>query len=264
MKPALFDKKKVVTAQAVFLGQRIDIKAFQSIERLALTPLVVKAGHSGCAAVFRYGSVVMFGLTPEEREAFIARVLGYTTDPYSNLEYEEAHLVFDEKKTDTVESEQIILSDYSIEKIQLVADILGKSVALAYYEANVANIFDRIEPMAAQLHKSGRGGKQAREFLSHMGQTLLIQTKIIGRVEVIEKPDLLWDRPELERLFTRLEDEYELQERHNALKQKLELIYHTSDTMMGLLTDKRTLRVEWYITILIVIDIVMGLFEKYL
>lgn len=98
--------------------------------------------------------------------------------------------------------------------------------------------------------------------MSHMGQTLLIQTKIIGRVEVDEKPDLLWDMPELERMFSRLEDEYELRERHNALKQKLELIYQTADAMMGLLSDKRTLHVEWYIVILIVVDILMGLAEK--
>ena len=36
---------------------------------------------------------------------------------------------------------------------------------------------------------------------------------LIGRVEIEDKPDILWDQPELERLYARLEDEYELHER---------------------------------------------------
>lgn len=262
MPTKLFDGKKQIIAQAMFVGQRIDTKSFREGERLAIAPLVIRAGHSGCAAVFRYGSVILFGLSAEERYVFLDWIKDYTIEPYENPEHEEVRIVFDKKAPETVENEVICLAEDNVERLQMVADILGKSVALAHYEKNVAKIFDRIEPMAAKLHKSGRFGRRAREFLSHMGQTLLIQTKIIGRVEVDEKPDLLWDMPELERMFSRLEDEYELRERHNALKQKLELIYQTADAMMGLLSDKRTLHVEWYIVILIVVDILMGLAEK--
>lgn len=259
MPTKLFDGKKQIMAQAMFVGQRIDTKAFREAERLSIAPMVVRAGHSGCAVVFRYGSVALFGLSAEERHVFLEWLKEYTTEPYDDPAYEEIRIAFDKKHAESVESALITLANDDIERLQLVADILGKSVALSYYEANVARIFDRIEPMAAKLHKSGRSGRQAREFLSHMGQTLLIQTKIVGRVEVDEKPDLLWDKPELSRMFSRLEDEYEIRERHSALKQKLELIYQTAETMMGLLSDRRTLHVEWYITILIVIEIVMGL-----
>lgn len=259
MPTKLFDGKKQIMAQAMFVGQRIDTKAFREAERLSVAPMVVRAGHVGCAVVFRYGSVVVFGLSAEERHAFLEWLKDYTTEPYDDPAYEEIRIAFDKKQPEKVESDLITLANDDVERLQLVADILGKSVVLSFYEANVARIFDKIEPMAAKLHKSGRFGRRAREFLRHMGQTLLIQTKIIGRVEVDEKPDLLWDRPDLERTFSRLEDEYELRERHIALKQKLELIYQTAETMMGLLSDKRTLHVEWYITILIVIEIVMGL-----
>jgi len=39
----------------------------------------------------------------------------------------------------------------------------------------------------------------------------------IGPVEISEKPDILWDKPQLERLYSRLEDEYELKERAESL-----------------------------------------------
>lgn len=87
---------------------------------------------------------------------------------------------------------------------------------------------------------------------------------MVGRVEVTEKPELLWDHPEHEQLYLRLEDEYELTERHAALDRKLSLISRTAETVLSILQDKRTLRVEWYITILIVIEIFITLGEKIL
>ena len=75
----------------------------------------------------------------------------------------------------------------------------------------------------------------------------------VGRVEVTEKPELLWNRPELERLYLRLQEEYELPERDRALTRKLELIAQTATTSLGLLEARRSLRVEWYIVILILL-----------
>ena len=54
---------------------------------------------------------------------------------------------------------------------------------------------------------------QAQSMLRLIGQALLAQHRVSGRVAVEEKPDVLWDRPDLERLYARLEDEYELKER---------------------------------------------------
>jgi len=46
-----------------------------------------------------------------------------------------------------------------------------------------------------------------------------------------------------------------------ALERKLDLISRTAETLLGLLQDKRTLRVEWYIVILIVVEIVLYVYE---
>lgn len=78
-----------------------------------------------------------------------------------------------------------------------------------------------------------------------------------------EKPDVLWDHPELERLWHRLENEYEIAERQLALERKLDLIGGTAETLLGLIQDRRTLRVEWYIVILIVVEIVLTLYELF-
>lgn len=70
-----------------------------------------------------------------------------------------------------------------------------------------------------------------------------------------EKPDLLWDHPELERLHARLADEYELRERDRALDHQQEIILRTMETMLGLVQQRSATRLEWYIIVLIVAEL---------
>lgn len=48
----------------------------------------------------------------------------------------------------------------------------------------------------------------------------------------------------------------------SALSRKLEVVAETAHTQLELLYNRRTLRVEWYIVILIVFEIVLTLVEK--
>jgi uncharacterized Rmd1/YagE family protein len=142
--------------------------------------------------------------------------------------------------------------------LQLVADILAKSLVLSHYETRIAENFDRIEPLAAMLRENGRAGGHSKELLRHIGDVLLVQQKMVGRVETGEKPELLWEHPELERLYMRLAEEYELRERDRALDRKLDVISRTVETLLGLLQTRSSLRVEWYIVLLIIAELLLS------
>jgi uncharacterized Rmd1/YagE family protein len=70
----------------------------------------------------------------------------------------------------------------------------------------------------------GRAAAGRHTLLKHVGKALLIQNRVSGRVAVAEKPNVVWDRRDLDRLYARLEDEYELKERAEALARKLAVI----------------------------------------
>lgn len=89
---------------------------------------------------------------------------------------------------------------------------------------------------------------------------LLSEQMMVGRVEISEKPDMLWDNPGLEGLYLRMEGEFEIRERYVALERKLNLISRTVQTVAELLHSKRSLRLEWSIVILIVIEIMLTLY----
>ena len=72
---------------------------------------------------------------------------------------------------------------------------------------------------------------------------------------------MLWDRPDLERLYARLEDEYELKERGGALKRKLEVIVETAHAMTEIIDADRATRLELAIVVLIVLELVASIVE---
>lgn len=74
----------------------------------------------------------------------------------------------------------------------------------------------------------------------------------------------MWDHPELERLWVKLVDEYDLPARSRAISRKLEVIQETSDTMTDLMATRTSHRLEWYIIILIAIEIALGLYDRFL
>ena len=254
----LLQQEKLI-GRAFFVGQRLDLRAFEKASRLMVSPLMVSAGAQGVAVLFRYGVVAMFGLSAVEEAAFLNDIKAFVIQPFDKVESEEVDLL--PGAEDGVDGSHIQLSEFNLQRLQVVAEVLARSVVLGHYEAALAQTFDRIEPLATKLQTGARFMHQSRELLRHIGEVLLIQSKMVGRVEVSEKPELLWEQPQYERLFMRLETEFELRERHMALERKLELVSRTAETLLDLLQNRRTLRVEWYIVILILVEIILTFYE---
>ncbi len=80
---------------------------------------------------------------------------------------------------------------------------------------------------------------------------------------IAEKPDALWDRPDLERLYARLEDEYELKERVDTLSRKLAVIAETANTLADIIDTRRSLRLELIVVVLIAFEIVITFYQIY-
>lgn len=261
---ALFAKRDQTKTRAFYVGEKLDLRSFESTQRLASQPLAIAAGARGCAVLMRYGCVVLFDLDPLEEATFLKNLAQFVIEPFPKPEIDETRLVADRLRGEGSDGTEIVLQELSIERFQLVAEILAKSITLAHYESRIAGVFDRIEPLALELQEGGKGLSRGKDLIRQIGNTLLIQHKMVGRVEVSEKPELLWDRPELERLYLRLEDEYELKERQQALERKLDLIGRTVETLLELFQNNRSVRLEWYVIILILIEILLSLYELFL
>jgi uncharacterized Rmd1/YagE family protein len=252
----------VVPVRALLLGERLDTRALERDKPLGVAPLTVAIPGAipggGVAVLFRYGAVVLFGPAAAAMDKFVASLMPWVTAALPLPERDDARILIRPELDQHVDSAgNIVLRERTTERLQLVADTLAKGLVLSYYETRIAEIFDGIEPLAAMLREKGRAGARGKELLRQIGDVLLIQQKMVGRVETDEKPELLWEHPELERLYMRLAEEYELRDRDHALDRKLDVISRTVETLLGLVQTRSSLRVEWYIVLLIVAELLL-------
>ena len=249
---------EAVPVRALLLGERLDTRALERDTPLGVAPLTLEIPGGGTAVLFRYGAVILFGAASAALDHFVSGLRPLVTAALPVPEQDDARLLIRPDADQVVDlAGNILLREKTTERLQVVADVLAKGLILSHYETRIAEIFDGIEPLAVTLREKGRPGARGKELLRHIGDVLLMQQKMVGRVETGEKPELLWDHPELERLYGRLAEEYELRDRDRALDRKLDIISRTVETLLGLVQTRSSLRVEWYIVLLIVAELLL-------
>lgn len=255
--PASFRK----TVRALLIGDRIDTAGLERSDVLATNPLAFRSGE-GFVVLFRFGVAVLVGLTPIEEDDVLRGLAPRVAGGFAQREEETALLeIAADRDGQVAPGGPISVRELSPGHLIVVADALAKSVALARDEREVATVFDAIEPLARHLAGKGRAPGGRRSILKLIGNALLVQHRVSGRVAVEEKPDVLWDRPDLERLYARLEDEYEIKERAGALHQKLSLIGGAATALTDLIHTERALRLEITIVALILFEILVTLYQ---
>src|SRR2546429_1249561 len=247
-----------LTAHALLIGDRINTAGFEG-QVLSNTPLALRIGANGTAVGFCYGVVGFIGLTGGEEGGFFERLQTRTFGKITPSEEEWAKIQIARESGEPIPvGGPIPVMDFSLDRILVVSDALAKSVVLGRDEREVANVFDTIDPFARELARLGKTSRNRTDLLKLIGNALLVQHRLSGRVAVAEKPDVLWDRPDLDRLYARLEDEYELKERADALNRKLTVIAETATALTDIIDTERSLRLELIIVILIAFEIMIA------
>ncbi|QQO13407.1 RMD1 family protein [Bradyrhizobium diazoefficiens] len=256
------DAAATLRIRALMLGDRINASSLEIGTLVSSTPAAFRV-HAGLAVIFRYGVVVLIGLLPSEEKVLIDSLNSRVIGPFSPHEEEtaQAQLCKDENAEVIQPGGPICLAKFSDDRLLLIADALAKSTSLARDERRVAAVFDVIEPFARKLAEQGRTPPQRKGMLQLIGNALLVQQRVAGRVAVADKPDVLWEKPELDRLYARLEDEYELKERLDTLERKLTAVSETANALTDIIDTQRSLRLEIAVVVLIVIEVAIGCFQ---
>ncbi len=240
-------------AHALLLGDRLAADRSNHRDVISSAPFCFREG-TGYVVIFRYGALVLVGLTSVEESETLAR---YAQGPV--IEEERIELSIRPDQDDGVVGNGTLqIKALTPAHVLVMADILAKSIALARYEREIASVFDTIEPAASKLAVSGRIPSARKALLRLIGSALLAQHRVSGRIAFAEKPDILWEHPELERFYARLEDEYEIIERGTLLNGKVGVIASAAQTFTDMMDTARTMRLEVLIVVLILAELVIA------
>lgn len=254
----------IAKAQAWSVGDRIVVRGLEGwAAPVAKTPLTIPGRAGGFAVLFRFGAVAAVGLSDGEVRDLLDQIARLATDAREAPCSEESVLEIDPGAPEGIDLEgRISLRELTVGRAQVVASVLAKSAVLDEYENEVAPIFERIEPFSTEL-RGGRVSRGGQVLLRELGAVLLTRSRMVGRAGIGDKPELTWDEPALDRLYEQLAVEYELRDREQAVAKKLDAVSQAAATYLDVLSDRRTLRVEWYIVLLIVIEILLFAYELF-
>lgn len=244
-------------ARALLLGARIDTRHLPGF----VEPEALSLSIPAAAFVFRYGVVVLFGVPAELEERLIVDLMPHVIEPLPLPELEAASIEIQAEGEENVSAQGLIrIREATPQRLLLTATVLARSVVLARDEIRIAETFDRIEPLVNDLRTRGRAGISIKRVMQHIGGVLSTLHRVVGRAQIGERPDLLWDHPELSRLYAHLEAEFELGDRARAIERKLQVIGDSADVLLNLVLDKRSYRLELAITLLIAFEIIVSFF----
>src|SRR5262245_18875340 len=149
--------KRQLTARALLLGERIDVAGLKRSDVISTNPQAFRAGHEGYAVLFRYGALVLIGLSVVEEDELIRGLKLRIAGAFSRPEDESVTIEIVPDRDDQIApGGPIFTRDLSPPRLLVSADVLGKNVALSHDEREVAKVIEVVEPFAATLAHTGR------------------------------------------------------------------------------------------------------------
>ncbi|MBX9663618.1 RMD1 family protein [Novosphingobium sp.] len=240
---------------ARYLGTRIDTRGLAA--DIVLRDL---AAAAGLTFAFRYGVAVTFCTAADRIPALDMALLAHVQEPAEQQEVETAGVLITDGGKDRVDDDGVIqLADDEEPRLLLVATVLAHSVMLSRDEMLVSEVFDSSVPLVADLQINGKARLSIPAVMRMVGRVLAARHRVMGTAQAGERPDLLWDHPDLDRLYTRLEAEYELGERAEVLERKFGALGDFTEVLLDIAQDKRAVRLEVAIIALIAVELLLSI-----
>jgi uncharacterized Rmd1/YagE family protein len=248
-----------LSARALLLGERLDARGLERTGE-ALAGLVAIADPSdGHAFGFRWGALVTVGMADETTARLRHHLRLRVTDPLPHPVEETAAIRLDAGAEGPGKDGIVRLKEFSSVRLAVVAEALARSALLSHQEALVERTLDKLDPVLGRL-RQGRLAPRVGVMLQAIGEAIAARSRAGARVDTGAKPDLLWDHPELAALYASLAEEWEIEERSEALSRKLEMIHETSETMLSLIDSRRSRVLELAVVLLIASELATTLY----
>jgi uncharacterized Rmd1/YagE family protein len=248
---------------AVLIGTDIHLKALTNRTISRKEAVLVRLADKSVAMIYPYGAIVFFNATTSATVELITRCQRFTTQLFSTPETEQFTVMIQPDQPEGIVQNKVYIKKVSKEHLEIIGDALAKSVILEYHENRIGSLFEKIEPIAKNFKERGTMGYRANDLLKHIGSSLLMAQEMVGKIEVSEKPLVLWEHSELEPLHAQLVEDLEIFDRQSSLERKIELISRTAQISLDVLQQYHSHRLEWYIIILIAIELVLTLYDKF-
>ncbi|KAM6185989.1 required for meiotic nuclear division protein 1 homolog [Rhynchocyon petersi] len=226
-----------------------------------------KEGDPGTIFFFREGAAVFWNVKDKTMKHVMQVLERHEIQPYEialvHWENEELNYIRTEGQSKLHRGEirlnsELDLDDTILEKFAF-SNALCLSVKLAIWEASLDKFIESIQSIPEAL-KAGKKVKLShKEVMQKMGELFALRHRINLSSDFLITPDFYWDRENLEELYDKTCQFLSIARRVKVMNEKLQHCMELTDLMRNHLNEKRALRLEWMIVILITIEVMVEL-----
>ncbi|MBM3198286.1 MAG: sporulation protein RMD1 [Chlamydiae bacterium] len=211
---------------------------------------------AGDVFYFSYGTIVFWGLTPEDEEVYITYAKQFEQEPNQKIEIDEFSYVHGEKMN--IEEDEIVLQNKSILTKLSISHGLAQSVKLMVFEELIQQTILSSKNLPKELAQKGKIPLSRKEISRRMGELFIKRSFINLHSEILDVPEFFWDYPELEPFYRRTAHYLDVHKRVDALNKRLTVVHELFEMLSDALNHQHSSRLEWIIIILIVIEVILA------
>jgi uncharacterized Rmd1/YagE family protein len=232
--------------------------------RLALDEMFAEwPDGGGAAVVFDFGAVVFFGVEPGRRDRVVEKLLSrHPAEPHPPLTEDYSLEVRPGAPAEAL-FDRVVVPALSSKVMGIVALLLAQSVAMDYYEEDVAEVLTHVDTLTRELARAGRLRGRVQDLLRFIGGCIQTKDGIIETLALFDKPDETWEDEALDRLYMRLREQLEIGDRFRALEYKLRMIQDDLVLLVDLSRQRHTLFLETGVLVLIVIEVLVMFWQVF-
>ncbi len=213
--------------------------------------------------LYYFGGVVFVNAPEEAVHTFLSRMAGLAEEfrPGVSLRYRDDYtLRVNENTPMDVDNDSAVMPRCERSFIDIISFVIAKSAALERIEEKVDQVLDDMEGLITRLNR-GKLSIPDRELARLASTVLNFKYTSIAHVMVLDKPEITWEEPEADCLYSTMANLFELDQRYQEIRHKSETLLDITEVFSGLSHARRAARLEWIIIVLILIEIVIFVLE---
>ena len=222
---------------------------------------------------FADGSIIFWNMPQLERTQvldFLRRAEGVEDGPFEleSIEEESEKIVYSASSSPNAATSfsngsiklasKVPEDEQSLEKYAF-SNAIAASVKLGMLESKLDRLIDSVDFVISDLKSDGKIMMSEAEVLKKTGEIFFMKSEINLRLDLLDTPDFYWDREKLETLYNSTCKHLTIQKRTDVINQKLAHCTELMELLSTHLKDKHHVKLEWYIIVLIMVEVVFEL-----
>ena len=204
--------------------------------------------HTPEVFLFEYGTVVLWGMTPQQETRFLADISRFEAEKLSptDVQIENFNFYYTRDYQARIYNDFISLREKKNYMTKLaISHALAQSVKTSLFEDLLATTIATTQPLPEQIALTGSIAMSRREIHQQIGQLFILRINIHLQGSVLDSPELMWAEPSLEPVYAAVRGYLEMDQRVGLLTERLSVIGDLLAVLKDQVGTKHGEYLEW-------------------